>query len=166
MDFLYRIVYSLSYGEVPRVRVASTYGNYEGYMLGTDRRPDFTAADFFDGFHLKPDYRDYMLNLLSPALRLCETADLQKLPQVQGTGEYFALRCTDGKEKFFVIAPSASFIHEMTPKLARAIREALHKDSTPQQPAPPPPTSNLSIAQLARQRATQRPYGDVYEQRR
>lgn len=159
-DFLYRVIYSLSYGEAPQVNIPMSF-SIDHHPFGMTNSPKFTIADLFNGFHLKDSYKNYILHFLGSNFSPCTAQEMQKISfMLQGAGEYFKLRLKDGKYKFFMIAPSAGFIHELSPELKKKIyseKQVHHNHLRPQTTS-----QNLDLDTYFREKVNSKQWGDLY----
>ncbi len=104
---------------------------------------------------MKAQYRDYLLKILQPALRLATRSDFSaNTPTIQGAAEYFVLSCPDGSSKLLYIGPFPHVIGQVLTQ--KQINEAGKREMSSATP------SNMSLQEIIRLRQTRRPYGDMF----
>lgn len=154
-ELLNRIAYSLSWGEIPKIRLPSRNKEYNRYSLLNNNPFALYVEDLFEHGHLKTEYKNHLLLSLNPALRSATRGDFSlNHALVQGTAEYFVLSDPKGGEKLIYFAPCAHLMG-LVPTHSQ-VQSAQQK--TPSESFTP---SNISAAELARQRQTQRPFGEL-----
>jgi len=154
VDLLNRIAYSLSFGEVPKVQLPSRNKEFNRFSLLQSEPFPLYCQDLFDGDHMKPQYKNYLLERLAPVLRVATRSDFsENTATVQGPAEYFVLRCPDGTAKLLYMGPYAHVIGQVPTKAQLTPAKLQLSSATP---------SNLSARELAHLRQTRRPYGDMW----
>lgn len=154
-ELLNRIAYSLSWGEIPKITLPSRNKEYNRYSLLNNDPFSLYVEDLFEHGHLKTEYKNYLLEKLNPALRTANRGDFSNNHAlVQGAAEYFVLYHPNGSSKLIYITACPSligFVPTQT-ELSQAKARLQSESFTP---------SNIPAAELARQRQTRRPYGEL-----